>query len=215
MQSQSEENYLKAIYLLDIQGNKATPTSLAKSLGNNPASVVDMLKKLTRKKLATYSKTAGAVLTNSGMRLALRMVRRHRLWEMFLHEKLEYGWDEVHDIAEQLEHVQGNNLADRLDKFLGFPRFDPHGEAIPGANGKIEKISSKTLFDIETGNSCKVVSIKDTSKLFLQYLDKLNIEIGAGIKIIDKITFDGSLMILVNKTRAMVSREFAKSIYVN
>ena len=174
-----------------------------------------MIKKLTRKKLITYNKTAGAVLTRSGMKLALRMVRRHRLWERFLHEKLDYGWEEVHDIAEQLEHVQGNNLADRLDKYLGYPRFDPHGEAIPGANGKMEKISGKALYDVRPGTTCKVVSIKDTSTLFLQYLDRLKIEIGTVIKINEKIAFDGSLIIRVKDNTAMVTPEFAKSILVD
>lgn len=214
MQSQSEENYLKAIYLLSVQGVKATPTRLAKALGNNPASVVDMLKKLSSKKLIRYDKSRGAATTGAGVKLALKMVRRHRLWEMFLHEKLGYGWDEVHDIAEQLEHVQGTRLADRLEEFLGFPRFDPHGEAIPKANGSIPRIPSKTLNDMEAGVTCRVLSVKDTSSLFLQYLDKLNIEIGADIKIIEKIEFDGSLMISVKNTRALVTPEFAKSIFV-
>ncbi len=214
MQSQSEENYLKCIYLLTIQGLKVTPTALARALGNNPASVVDMLKKLSRKKLVRYDKARGAVATRNGMALALKMVRKHRLWEMFLHEKLGYAWDEVHDIAEQLEHVQEKNLADRLDKFLGYPKFDPHGEVIPKANGKLTKISYKTLFDLHPGSRGKVVSVKDTSRIFLQFLDKLNIEIGADIEVIEKISYDGTLMINIKNARALVSPEFAKSIYV-
>ena len=214
MQTQSEENYLKAIYRLAWQHLKVTPTALSKSLGHNPASVVDMLKKLTAKKLIHYDKTKGARMTGEGAKQALLMIRKHRLWEMFLQEKLGYGWDEVHDIAEQLEHVQGNALADRLDKFLGYPRFDPHGEAIPKADGKIAKVPLKTLNDVAPGESCAVVSLNDTSKLFLQYLDKLNIEIGSVIKILDKIEYDGSLMINIHNSRALVSPGFARSILV-
>ncbi len=217
MQTHTEENYLKSIYLLGENGKeKVNPTSLAVSLGNNPASVIDMLKKLTEKKLIVYDKINGAKLTDSGMNVALMTVRKHRLWEMFLQEKLGYSWDEVHEIAEQLEHVQDERIADRLDKFLGYPQFDPHGEAIPDSSGQMPEIKLKTLQDVEIGKDYKVVSLKDTSKLFLQYLQRLNIKIGAIIKVIEKIDFDGSFIIIIeNSAKASVSQKFTESIFVN
>ena len=217
MQSNSEENYLKTIYLIGKQGiNKVSATALASGLGNSPASVIDMLRKLTDKKLVQYDKKKGARLTGEGIRAALRTIRKHRLWEMFLQEKLGYGWDEVHEIAEQLEHVQDAELADRLDAFLGFPKFDPHGEYIPRSNEKLPDIKNKTLLEIGIGKACNVVSVKDTSKSFLQYLQKLNIGIGALIKVIEKIDYDGSLVILIgNSTKVNVSEKFAGSVLVS
>ena len=131
-QTFSEENYLKAIYHLEKQGHrKVSATAIAEELDNNPASVVDMLKRLSDKKLIQYDKNKGAVLTAAGQKVAVLIVRKHRLWEVFLHDKLGYSWDEVHDIAEQLEHIRDYDLPDRLDKFLGFPKYDPHGDPIP------------------------------------------------------------------------------------
>ena len=217
MQSNSEENYLKTIYLQNIQGNdKVSITTLSGALGNNPASVIDMVKKLTEKKLVDYNKSRGATLTESGVKSALLTIRRHRLWEMFLQEKLGYSWDEVHDIAEQLEHVQDENIADRLDKFLNYPEFDPHGEAIPKANGQMPEIKAFTLKKQKIGQACKVVSVNDTSKSFLQYLFRLNIGIGTTIKILEKIDFDGSLILLINNSeKNTISEKFAENIFVN
>ena len=217
MQTHSEENYLKKIYLLGKAGiYKVSVTSLAGSLDNNPASVVDMFKRLTEKKLIEYDKVKGATLTEQGLKIALLTVRKHRLWEMFLQEKLGYKWDEVHDIAEQLEHVQDEQLADRLDTLLGYPKFDPHGEAIPASNGQIPDMKIKTLQEVGIGEEYKVVSVKDTSKLFLQYLQRLHIKIGVLIKVIEKIDFDGSFIILIdNSTKATVSEKLTESIYVS
>jgi len=217
MQSNSEENYLKTIYLLEKQGNdKVSATVLSSALGNSPASVIDMFRKLTEKKLVEYDKTKGVRLTDTGIKIALLTIRKHRLWEMFLQEKLGYSWDEVHDIAEQMEHVQDENLADRLDKFLGFPQFDPHGEAIPKSDGRMPNITTRTLQEAEIGQVCKVISVKDTSKSFLQYLHRLNIGIGAIIEVTEKIDFDDSLVILINHTaKASVSKKFAENIFVN
>ncbi len=216
MQTHSEENYLKAIYLLGKQGNdKVSATGLAASLGNNPASVIDMLKKLSEKKLIEYDKIKGAKLTDFGIKVALLTVRKHRLWEMFLQEKLGYSWDEVHEIAEQLEHVHSADLADRLDKFLDFPQYDPHGEAIPKSNGQMPYFEEKTLDEVEVGKFFRVFSVKDTSKSFLQYLLKLNISIGTAIKVLEKIDFDSSLIITIENKRTAVSEKFASNIIVN
>jgi DtxR family Mn-dependent transcriptional regulator len=212
-----EENYLKVIYLLSKDGKlKVSATVIAVSLGINPASVIDMLKKLTEKKLTDYNKVNGAKLTISGIKIATLIVRKHRLWELFLQQKLGYSWDEVHEIAEQLEHVQDEKLADRLDELLGFPQYDPHGEAIPNSKGQIREMKLKTLQEVEIGKDYKVVSVKDTSKLFLQYLQRLHINIGAIIRVVEKIDFDGSMVIMLEKsTKATVSEKLTESILVS
>ena len=217
MHTLSEENYLKAIYNLDKQGlAKITPTAISESLGNNPASVVDMLKKLVDKKLLQYEKSKGVKLTNTGQNVAISIVRKHRLWEAFLLEKLGYGWDEVHDIAEQLEHVHHPNLADKLDKFLGHPQYDPHGDPIPKANGDSAESYETILAEIAEGTSCRVVAVKDTSAPFLQYLGKLSIAIGTTITLSEKIPFDGSMIIRIgnNTLNTTVSRVFAENLLV-
>ncbi len=218
MQTFSEENYLKAIYNLDKQGlKKITPTAISEALGNNPASVVDMLRKLSDQKLVTYEKTKGAKLTDKGKHVAISVVRKHRLWEAFLVEKLGYGWDEVHEIAEQLEHVQHPELADKLDKFLGYPLYDPHGDPIPKANGETAVAYKTLLAEIAEGQSCRIVAVKDTSPAFLQYLKKLDIGIGTLVTLEEKIPFDHSIVITIGKPgmRTTVSKVFAENLLVH
>lgn len=214
MNTLSEENYLKCIYRLwQDKGQKITPTAIAESLGNNPASVVDMIRKLTEKQLISYDKKKGVELTAQGQKDATMIVRRHRLWEVFLLEKLDYHWDEIHDIAEELEHIKDGTLADRLDKFLGFPEYDPHGDPIPKANGKMARKYSTTLADVKAGGVCRVAAVKDTTSSFLQYLQKLDISIGTRIQLIEKITFDGSLVISIEGgERTTVSQKFGENI---
>lgn len=216
-QTNSEENYLKVIYHLGNEGKtKISPTAIAEALNNNPASVVDMLKKLVDKKFIQYEKSKGVRLTGKGMKLALLIVRRHRLWEVFLHDKLEYSWDEVHEIAEQLEHVHNLQLADRLDKFLDYPQYDPHGDPIPSASGEMADIHKTILSEVNEGKTCQVVGVKDTSSSFLQYLKKLDIGIGTKITIIEKISFDDSMIISIkNGAKTTVSKLFADNLLVH
>jgi DtxR family Mn-dependent transcriptional regulator len=216
MQTLSEENYLKIIYNLDKQGlKKITPTAMAEALSNNPASVVDMIKKLVDKQLLQYEKSKGVKLTDTGRTVAINIVRKHRLWEAFLLEKLGYEWDEVHDIAEQLEHVQHPELADRLDKFLGFPQYDPHGDPIPKANGDTAITYKTVLAEIDEQKTCRVVAVKDTSSSFLQYLKKLDIGIGTRLLVVEKIPFDQSIIIKAgNKPEVTVSKVFADNLLV-
>ena len=212
----SEENYLKAIYrLAQNEDEKITPTAIAEGLGNNAASVVDMIKKLTDKQLITYDKKTGVKLTNDGLKHAVLIVRRHRLWEVFLLNKLGYHWDEIHEIAEQLEHISDTTLADRLDNFLGFPEYDPHGDPIPKANGKLPKSYSVTLANVKAGQKCTVAAVKDTSSAFLQYLLKLNIGIGTHIQLMEKIDFDQSMVISINGAdKTTVSLKFGENILI-
>jgi DtxR family Mn-dependent transcriptional regulator len=217
MQTLSEENYLKIIYNLDKQGlKKITPTAISEALGNNPASVVDMIRKLVDKKFLQYEKTKGVKLTEKGRNIAVQVVRKHRLWEVFLAEKLGYGWDEVHEIAEQLEHVHQQDLAEKLDKFLGFPSYDPHGDPIPKANGETAITYKTLLAEITEGKSCRVVAVKDTSPSFLQYLKKLEIGIGTKITLVEKIPFDNSMVIMIGRgAKATVSKVFAENLLVH
>lgn len=217
MHSLTEENYLKAIYRLSQKDlDKITPTALAEEMSINAASVVDMIKKLSDKKLISYDKQKGANLTGQGNKIALDIVRKHRLWEVFLLEKLGYTWDVVHDIAEQLEHIKHEELANRLDKYLGFPEYDPHGDPIPNSKGEIPTIANTVLSEIEEGKNCQVAAVKDTSVVFLQYLEQLSIKIGTNIKVLEKIPFDGSMNIQIEKdVNTTVSKKFADSLFVS
>ncbi len=217
MQSLTEENYLKAIYRLSQQGNqKITPTLIAEEISVNAASVIDMIKKLSEKKLISYDKVKGAKLLDKGNKAALSIIRNHRLWEVFLLEKLGYSWDVVHEIAEQLEHIKHHELADRLDNFLGNPQYDPHGDPIPKSNGEMPNAVKTLLSEIEIGKTYRVAAVKDTSTVFLQYLLQLSVSIGTKIKVIDKIPFDGSMIIQIGKdTKTTVSKKFAESLLVD
>ena len=217
MHSLTEENYLKTIYrLAQAEGSKITPTSIAEGVNVNAASVIDMIKKLAEKKLISYDKIKGAKLTDKGTRVALMIVRKHRLWEVFLQDKLGYSWDEIHEMAEQLEHIQHDDLADRLDKFLGYPAYDPHGDPIPKSNGQMPNSFKTLLSQIEIGKTCRVAAVKDTSTIFLQYLLQLSVSIGTKIKVIDKVAFDGSMIIQIGKdNKTTVSNKFAESLLVD
>jgi DtxR family Mn-dependent transcriptional regulator len=216
-QTLTEENYLKAIYRLSLNGdNKITPTAIAEEISVNAASVVDMIKKLTEKELIIYDKVKGAKLTDMGSKTALAIIRNHRLWEVFLIEKLGYSWDVVHEIAEQLEHIKHPELADSLDKFLGYPNYDPHGDPIPKSNGEMPNTVKTLLSEIEVGKTCRVAAVKDTSSIFLQYLLQLSVSIGTKIKVLDKIAFDGSMSIEIGKEmKTIVSKKFAESLFVD
>jgi DtxR family Mn-dependent transcriptional regulator len=217
METLSEENYLKSIYNLGKQGHeKISPTVISQALNNNPASVVDMIKKLKRKKLIHYEKSKGVKLTDKGKATAISVIRNHRLWEVFLLDKLHYKWDEVHSIAEQLEHVHSPELAERLDKYLGFPQYDPHGDPIPKSNGEMPRVSRLTVWEMKPGKLFQIVGIKDSSAAFLHYLQKLNIKIGTQVKMLEKIDFDGSVSLQIGgKTKVNVSKQFAGNVLVD
>jgi DtxR family Mn-dependent transcriptional regulator len=173
-----------------------------------------MLKKLAAKGLINYVKYQGVTLTDTGEAIALLVIRKHRLWEVFLVDKLEFSWDQVHEIAEQLEHIQSDELIKRLDKFLGFPQYDPHGDPIPNDKGELTNKKQVYLIDMKIGDSGDVVGVKETSPLFLRYLDKIGVNIGAHIEIMDKIEFDQSIEIKVNKERVtIISKDIAQNIY--
>lgn len=217
MLSYTEENYLKALLHLTSEiadKTEAGTNELAVHLKVKPATVNDMLKKLKEKELINYEKYGKTSLTIKGKSMAIDIVRKHRLWETFLFEKLEFTWDEVHEVAEQLEHIQSDKLIEKLDKFLNFPEYDPHGDPIPKSNGNIPKVGTTLLSAIPCGDTCKITVVKDTSVVFLQYLKHLSIGVGTKIKVIDKIDFDGSMVILTGKNEITVSKKLADSLLV-
>jgi DtxR family Mn-dependent transcriptional regulator len=217
MLSFTEENYLKALIQLSLehgQGYESGTNQLAGLLGVKPATATDMLKKLRKKRLIDYKRYGKISLTEEGIRHALDILRKHRLWETFLYEKLDFSWDEVHEVAEQLEHIHSPKLIDRLDKFLGYPKVDPHGDAIPNAHGELIEISRKTLTEIERGTSCLMVAVKDNSAAFLQYVVKVGLGLNTQIKVMDVQEYDGLMEIDVNGKRTVVSRKFSDNILV-
>lgn len=216
MFSQSEENYLKAICRLEIDLNESVINTnlIAESLSTKASSVTDMIKKLAVKELVNYQKYKGVSLTEKGKSVALSIVRKHRLWECFLVDKLKFKWDEVHDIAEQLEHIKSKALVNRLDSFLEFPKHDPHGDPIPDKNGKLTPHQNLMLSTFELNKDCKVVGVKDSSNSFLKYLEKNDIKLGSIIKILGKEDFDDSLTIEINKKEINISHQIANNIFI-
>jgi len=217
MLSQTEENYLKALFHLTTDSPEKSETGtneLASTLSVKPATANDMLKKLKTKKLITYEKYGKISLTTSGKKLAVQIIRKHRLWETFLYEKLRFTWDEVHEVAEQLEHINSIKLIEQLDKFLGFPKFDPHGDAIPNAKGELKAQPRKTLHEIEVGKTCKLVAVKDNSAAFLQYVVKVGLGLSSKIRVANRQDFDGIMEIEVNGKKSTVSQKFAENILV-
>ena len=212
----TEENYLKAIFsATTLTEGRVGNQLIAEKLTINPASVTEMLRKLDEKKLISYNRTNGAKLTKEGLKAAVKVVRKHRLWETFLVEHLNFTWDEVHEVAEQLEHIQSDKLLDELDVFLGNPNFDPHGDPIPDRNGKIPLIKSKILSDVEIGRKVKVVKVADNTASFLRYLDKQGIALTDSIIVKEIQDFDKSLLIeLKGKRELYLSAEAAKKIMV-
>ena len=217
MHSLSEENHIKAIYKLSgAAGEPASTNSLSQELGMKASSETDILKKLADKKLVNYEKYKGVSLTNSGMKLALSIVRKHRLWETFLVKELEFGWDEVHEIAEQLEHIKSADLIDRLDSFLGYPKVDPHGDPIPDINGKVIRPKLQTLADGQVGQKGVIANITHHDKEFLHYLERNDLLLGVSLQIDERLEFDGSLGITVKKKgQRRISREVAEKILID
>ncbi|MFY7729534.1 MAG: metal-dependent transcriptional regulator [Flavobacterium sp.] len=211
----SEENYLKVIYHLSQQTGKGVSTNaIAGVMESKPSSVTDMIQKLADKGLANYVKYQGVQLTEAGSFAALMIVRKHRLWELFLVEKLDFSWDEVHDVAEQLEHIKSDKLINKLDEFLGFPTEDPHGDPIPDVQGNIASVEKKLLSEINVGKKVLCVGVKDSSAPFLQYLDKQQIALGAVIEVLGREDFDFSVNIKIKDRELTVSNKIAGNLFV-
>ncbi len=213
--STSEENYIKTIFHLQKQDGTVTTNELAGELKTKPASVTDMMKKLKAKKLLNYQPYQGFRLNSDGTKVALNIIRRHRLWEYFLAEKLKFTWDEVHEVAEELEHVSNKKLIDKLDAFLGFPRSDPHGDPIPDENGKIEISKKICLIDLPLNTPSAVISVSDQSSEILELLEHKKIAIGTRLEVKRKFEFDNSLEIRVGRLPLLtISSQLAENIFV-
>ncbi|QTN38176.1 metal-dependent transcriptional regulator [Cryomorphaceae bacterium] len=216
MHSTSEENYLKAIYTLSEHRTKTVSTkAIADRLETQSSSVTDMVKRLSEKGLVNYQRYQGVELSDIGFEYALQIIRKHRLWETFLVEKLGFGWDEVHDMAEQLEHIQSTELTERLDAFLGHPSHDPHGDPIPNAQGEMETQNPSMLDEMKVGFSLRVVGVRDSSSEFLQYLDGVGISLGTHLEVLEIVPFDQSMSLRLDGGSAQsVSRLVAQNLYV-
>ena len=214
--SLAEENYLKIIYRL-CEGTKEdiSTNSIAELTNNKAASVTDMLQKLAEKGWVTYQKYQGVRLTKIGESIALSIIRKHRLWEVFLVEKLGYNWDEVHEIAEQLEHIESETLINKLDSFLDFPKIDPHGDPIPNKEGEIPELGYLHLSEVKLNATCTLMGVAKDSAVFLQLLTKLNLSLGARLEVVEINTFDRSVSLKIAEEKPIfISHEVAKNILV-
>lgn len=215
--SYTEENYLKAIYSIGSGKKSGVSTNaISEKLHTKASSVTDMIKKLAEKKLLNYEKYQGVTLTKEGKRIAIDTIRKHRLWEVFLVDKLNFGWDEVHEVAEQLEHIQSIKLIDHLDEFLAYPKFDPHGDPIPDRNGKLpDKITSTELSACLPGDKVIISGVVDTSSEFLIFLNQQELSLGVQLKLISIYDFDRSMVVeLKNKNRITLSGIVCQNLLV-
>jgi DtxR family Mn-dependent transcriptional regulator len=214
--TQAEENHLKAIFkIAEKEGRSANTNALAAAMNTAAASVTDMLKRLSDKQLIVYEKYRGVTLTDQGSRIATALIRKHRLWETFLVEQLGFAWDEVHDFAEQLEHIQGDALIVRLDAFLGHPRFDPHGDPIPDAEGHWAPRAQVRLATLQPGEQGPVTGVDDHSSAFLQHLGQLNLALGTHVEVLERVAYDQSLRVRIARTHeTMLSDKVAQNIFI-
>lgn len=215
MNTLAEENYLKSIYHLSINAGNVSTNQIAASLNTKASSVTDMLKKLADKALINYTKYQGVNLTPSGEKIAVNIIRKHRLWEYFLVEKLKFKWDQVHDMAEEMEHISSAELIDRLDEFMNYPQHDPHGEPIPDCNGRFTTSELKPISALSINDCGTISGVRDHSSSFLQYFEKQQLTLGKKISIIEIVEFDHSMIIqMENKKQIHISREAANNLLI-
>ena len=215
MITRSEENYLKTIFSVFMQTqNNVSTNDIANLLDTSPASVTEMIKKLQDKNLVIYEKYNGVRLSSEGETKAIAIIRKHRLWETFLVRKLDFSWSEVHDVAEQLEHIKSEKLIDKLDQLLNYPKFDPHGDPIPSKNGVFNYQERISIFEMDVNEEGIIMGVSLDNKDFLDYLTKLKISIGTRIKVIEIIKFDQSMKIEFDSKTEHISKEIAENILI-
>ena len=213
--TRSEENYIKTIFHLGRKGTREVATNaIAELMETKPSSVTDMIKRLSEKDLVNYKRYQGVSLTALGNKTALGIIRKHRLWEVFLVEKLDFSWDEVHEVAEQLEHIKSDKLIDSLDRLLAFPKFDPHGDPIPDKNGGFKERDRELLSEVPKNTVGVCVGVKDSSATFLKFLDKNGIALGNQIRVMEIEEFDGSLNIEIDGRKMQISHVIASNLYI-
>lgn len=211
----TEENYLKAIFHLNYHVDENVSTNaISEALNTKAASVTDMLKKLAEKELINYEKYQGVTLTEIGQKKALTIVRKHRLWEVFLVDTLNFKWDEVHDIAEELEHINSETLINRLEAFLDFPKRDPHGDPIPDKDGVIRSPELIPVSKLKVGDWGVISGVREHSAEFLKYLEKTGLILGENLSVTEIVKFDSSVMVKIKNNQQMISREVAKNLLI-
>lgn len=213
----TEENYLKAIYSIQHSNNtgEVSVNEIADKMHTRPATVTDMLRKLSEKQLIHYEKYKKVQLSKTGSTLALSILRKHRLWETFLHEKLSFSWGEVHEVAEQLEHIHSQKLIDKLDELLGYPEFDPHGDPIPKSNGEMPESSTLSLAETTKGTKYKIVAVRDTSSAFLQQLEHFELQIGSKLTVTERMPYDNTIVVKNEAGKTLqLSEKIAKNLLV-
>lgn len=211
----SEEDYIKAIYHLgDVSSKPIATNAIAEQMCTKPSSVTDMVKKLSEKSLVNYKKYQGVSLTEKGRLVALSIIRKHRLWEVFLVEKLNFSWDEVHEVAEQLEHIKSDALIDKLDAHLGYPKVDPHGDPIPTKEGTFKKSVKKLISELPVFSEGVCVGVNDSSAAFLKFLDKNKIALGDLFTILDREEFDGSVTLKTRAGTIRISEQIASNLFL-
>lgn len=214
--TQTEENYLKAVFKITENGDKSASTNaIAAMMSTSAASVTDMLKRLANKGFLHYEKHRGVVLSERGNEEATNLVRKHRLWEVFLVKMLDFSWDKVHDIAEQLEHVQSEELVERLDAFLERPKFDPHGDPIPDSEGKMAIRKQTLLSSLKPNDLAVLVGVQESNATFLQYLDKMHLSLGTNLNVVEHFEYDGSMRIALDQGEEItISHKVCENLYV-
>jgi DtxR family Mn-dependent transcriptional regulator len=216
MLSLTEENYLKAIYHLSEGGAKPVLTNeLAEAMCTKAASATDMIKKLSAKALISYEKYYGVNVSGMGKEAALLVIRKHRLWETFLVQKLNFTWDEVHEVAEQLEHIQSAHLIDKLEEFLDYPTVDPHGDPIPDKTGQLKVLPLIGVDQLTVGYQGIIIAVKDSDSNLLKYLDKIGAKPGRPIKVMAKEAYDESMELTIDNKTVFISKDVSKNILVN
>lgn len=214
MHTISTEDYIKAVYKLEVKGERATTRALAEQLQVSDASITDMVKKLSERGLLRYQRYQGVELTSRGKTIALSILRRHRLWEMFLVQFLGYSWDKVHDEAERLEHVTSTELEHRLDKILGFPRVDPHGHPIPNKDGLVAGSDGTALSTYDVGDVVRVCRVSDENSALLQHATEIGLALNSTLVVKQKKSFDGSMVVQVGAKKQFISQQVADALFV-
>ena len=216
MLSSTEENYLKAIYnISERESGSVTTNNIAHAMQTKAASVTDMIKKLAEKELVDYAKYRGVSLTEKGRSLATQLIRKHRLWETFLVDKLGFDWHEVHELAEELEHIRSNELINRLDAFLNYPKFDPHGDPIPNASGRFTIRQQVQLSEMHPGEKGDVVAVHHHDDALLRHLADIGIEINTFIEVLELHAYDQSIHVRINRDHVIqISQQLAQKLFI-
>jgi DtxR family Mn-dependent transcriptional regulator len=215
MYTVAEENYIKAVYHLQQQQELVSTNALSAELQTRPASVTDMLKKLKSKRIVSYEPYQGVKLSGEGKKVALAIIRKHRLWEYFLVDKLQFGWDEVHEVAEELEHISSSKLVDKLDAFLGFPKFDPHGDPIPDSKGRFTAQTQELLSCIAANKTVEITAVGSQSTELLELLKHKGLQMGTRLEVKKIFEFDGSLELRIRNQQVItISRDLASVLFV-